>query len=274
MLNKVTLIAHRGFSTDAPENTLAAFDLALTHNYPDIEFDVQLSSDGVPVDIHDETLDRTTDGQGPVNESTLVEIKTLDAGSWFHPSYTGRRIPTLREVLLRYSGCANLHIELKSHEPELPGKVEELLNQTGWVHEALSQSKKEAAEAPVLVISSSDRNQVERSQAALHERIAHELIVEEASDESLEWAASHGLKSYHPPVNDITPDLVHKAHRHNLEIGGWWQDWDPDIVHDVAKAGARHAFVDSPLQANAALPTRNEVPMGVVHRLMWSASHA
>lgn len=272
MLNQVTLIAHRGFSTDAPENTLAAFDLALTNNFPDIEFDVQLSSDGVPVVIHDATLDRTTNGHGALNELTLSQIKVLDAGSWFSPSFTGSRVPCLREVLLRYSGCANLHIELKSNEPELPVKVAQLLIETGWVEEALAQSHNEAAQTPILVISSYDRDQVVRSQTNLHERIIHELLVEEVSDESLEWAADHGLKSYLPSVNDITPELVHKANELDLEIGGWWDNWDPTGVHGLAEAGARHAFVDSPLEARAALPTRPEMPMGVIQRLMWAAT--
>jgi len=272
MLDKVTLIAHRGFSTDAPENTLAAFDLALTNNYPDIEFDVQLSSDGVPVIIHDLTLDRTTSGHGLVNEHTAAQIQILDAGSWFDPSYQGSRVPTLSEVLLRYNGCANLHIELKSLEPELPGKVGQLLADTGWVQEALAQYNVENANAPVLVISSFDRDQVARSLQLLPERIIHELLVEEVSDESLEWAARHGLKSYHPLASDVTSELVDKAHLHHLEVGGWWNDWDPAIVTDIAEAGARHAFVNSPPQARAALPTRHELPLGVVQRMMWAAS--
>ena len=269
----VTLIAHRGFSADAPENTLAAFDMALTNNYPDIEFDVQLSSDGVPVVIHDSTLNRTTDGRGPVNEHTLAQIIILDAGSWFDSSYCDSGVPTLLEVLLRYSGCANLHIELKSNEPELPVKVAQLLNQTGWVAEALAQSKLEASRAPVLVISSFDRNQVERSRQALPKCIAHELLVLEVSEEGLEWAAEHGLKSYLPFVSDITPELVQRAHKRHLEVGGWWDSWDPAIIHDVAKAGARHAFVNSPPQARAALPVRIEMPMSVVQRIMRAANN-
>ncbi len=273
MLEKVNLIAHRGFSADAPENTLAAFDLALTNNYPDIEFDVQLSSDGVPIVIHDGSLDRTTNGHGLVKEHTLAQIKTLDAGSWFSPGFIGSRVPTLNEVLLRYSGCANLHIELKSHEPELPGKVARQLTETGWIQEALDQSNNQAAIAPVVVISSFDRAQVSRSRDILPERIVHELLVKEVSDESLNWAADHGLKSYHPSVRDITPELVRKARQHNLEVGGWWYDWDPTAMSGLAESGVRHAFVDSPLQASAFLPNHAEIPMGVIHRLMWAANH-
>ena len=116
------LIAHRGFSALAPENTLAAFDLALASDFRHIELDVQLTADGVPVVIHDDTLGRTTDGSGPVAGSTLGEIKGLDAGSWFpnavERGYVGLRVPTLEEVLRRYAGKAHLLVELKPESTE------------------------------------------------------------------------------------------------------------------------------------------------------------
>lgn len=92
------IIAHRGASDEAPENTLAAFERADRLD-ADIEFDVQLSADGVPVVIHDETLDRTTSGRGRVSEHTLRELRALDAGGWFSPRFRGERIPTLLETL-------------------------------------------------------------------------------------------------------------------------------------------------------------------------------
>jgi len=101
------IIGHRGASRDAPENTIAAFDLAIEQHADGIEFDVQLSKDGVPVVIHDPMLRRTTSGRGPVRGHTLAELKQLDAGFWFDrafparagPSYVGERIPTLAETL-------------------------------------------------------------------------------------------------------------------------------------------------------------------------------
>ena len=86
-----------------------------------IELDVQLTADGVPIIIHDATLDRTTDGFGPVTKATLGYIRGLDAGSWFSDqSYRGVGVPTLEEVLLRYSSEVHLHIELSSEvDPEI-----------------------------------------------------------------------------------------------------------------------------------------------------------
>jgi hypothetical protein len=83
------LIAHRGDSDGAPENTLAAFDRALSAGFAAFETDAQLTADGVPVLLHCEALGRTTDGVGAVADKTLQEIKALDAGSWFSPEHAG-----------------------------------------------------------------------------------------------------------------------------------------------------------------------------------------
>jgi len=92
-------VAHRGYSAVAPENTLPALAAAVLAGATLVEFDVRTTADGVPVVIHDRTVDRTTDGSGDVSELTLDEISALDAGSWFSPAYAGTRIPLLREVI-------------------------------------------------------------------------------------------------------------------------------------------------------------------------------
>jgi len=92
-------IAHRGASAAAPPNTLAAFRRAAELGADGVELDVHLSADGVPVVIHDFTVDATTDGTGPVAGLTLAQLKQLDAGSTFDPAFAGERIPTLEEVL-------------------------------------------------------------------------------------------------------------------------------------------------------------------------------
>ena len=93
------LIAHRGDSAAAPENTLRAIALAFDLGADMVEVDVHVSRDGVPVIIHDDTLEATTNGHGRVADHTLAELKTLDAGSWKGPAHVGERIPTLREAL-------------------------------------------------------------------------------------------------------------------------------------------------------------------------------
>lgn len=93
------LIAHRCGGALAPENTLAGLRIAARLGVKAVEFDAMLSSDGVPVVIHDETLERTTNGSGRVDETTATVLQTLDAGAWHHPAYAGERLPTLAATL-------------------------------------------------------------------------------------------------------------------------------------------------------------------------------
>ncbi|HSH25922.1 MAG TPA: glycerophosphodiester phosphodiesterase [Massilibacterium sp.] len=109
------IIAHRGSSKMCPENTMAAFYRALEDKSDGIELDVQLTKDQVPVVIHDETLNRTTNKKGYVTDYTWNELKRLNAGSWFHRSFTSEKIPSLEEVLQWI--CTKplfLNIELKN----------------------------------------------------------------------------------------------------------------------------------------------------------------
>ncbi|EMI14659.1 glycerophosphodiester phosphodiesterase [Bacillus stratosphericus LAMA 585] len=112
-MEQVYIIAHRGSSSAAPENTIAAFDVAVKQGADYIELDVQMTMDQHVVVIHDDTVDRTTNGNGLVKNYTLDQLKKLDAGSWFDQQYTNERIPTLQEILERYSQRIGLLIEIK-----------------------------------------------------------------------------------------------------------------------------------------------------------------
>ena len=108
------LIAHRGDSLNAPENTLAAFRMAAAKGSTSIEFDVMLTSDHHLVVFHDEYLERTTNGKGLISSTTLQSIRLLDAGSWFHKKFHAEKVPLLTEVIqwLIDSGLSG-NIELK-----------------------------------------------------------------------------------------------------------------------------------------------------------------
>ena len=108
------VIAHRGFSGVAPENTLAAFEKAIEAGADMIELDVLLSKDGHVVVIHDDTLDRTTNGTGPVDARTLSELQKLDAGSWFSGAFAGQRIPTLEQALQLAKNRILVNVEIKT----------------------------------------------------------------------------------------------------------------------------------------------------------------
>jgi glycerophosphoryl diester phosphodiesterase len=118
----VAVIAHRGASGHAPEHTFAAYDRALAMGADYIEQDLQMTADGELVVLHDETLDRTTDGTGRVDAVTLAQVRTLDAGAWFAPEFAGERVPTLDDVLARYGAGARYYIETKT-----PSGMEEKL---------------------------------------------------------------------------------------------------------------------------------------------------
>ncbi|MDG0812022.1 glycerophosphodiester phosphodiesterase [Cohnella rhizosphaerae] len=128
-------VAHRGWSGAAPENTMAAFRLALSEPAVEwIELDVHLSKDEIPVVIHDASLKRTTGVKARVRDKTAAELAALDAGGWFHRMYAGEGIPTLSQVLELTRGRCRLNIELKDGEPDrdlLARKVGELLQSQG-----------------------------------------------------------------------------------------------------------------------------------------------
>ena len=120
------IIGHRGASGYAPEHTFPSYDLAKGFGVDYLEQDLQMTSDGVLVVMHDPRLDRTTSGTGDVIAHTLEQIKELDAGAWFNAKFAGTQVPTLREVFERYGKDANYYIETKNPE-EAPGMEEKLL---------------------------------------------------------------------------------------------------------------------------------------------------
>lgn len=137
------IVAHRGASIEAPENTLAAFRAALDAGAPAVELDVHLAADGVPVVVHDDTLDRTTSGAGPVAERTSAEIARLDAGAWFHPRFAGERVPTLAQALDLLAGKCLVDIEVKTVDRPYPGlvaAVEERVRERGVVADVVVSS--------------------------------------------------------------------------------------------------------------------------------------
>jgi glycerophosphoryl diester phosphodiesterase len=124
------VLAHRGASAYAPENTLSAFRLALEMGADGFELDVTLSADGQPVVLHDDTLDRTTDGRGPAGRLTLTELRGLDAGyrGKFEDRFAGERLPTLDEALEAAGGRAIVNIELKRDRSRGPGLAQAVVD--------------------------------------------------------------------------------------------------------------------------------------------------
>lgn len=130
-MSKPAIFAHRGASGQFPENTMLAFEEALRSGVDGIELDVQLTKDGEVVIIHDEKVDRTTNGQGFVKDFTLAELEELDAGSWFSSKFAEQRLMTLDTVLAWMQEEGNhlrLNIELKNDQIQYIGLEEKVLS--------------------------------------------------------------------------------------------------------------------------------------------------
>ncbi|MBI3894013.1 MAG: glycerophosphodiester phosphodiesterase, partial [Candidatus Wallbacteria bacterium] len=138
------VIAHRGYSAVYPENTMRSFREAIAAGADAIEMDVQTTADGRLVVLHDDVLDRTSDGKGPVGALTLEQVKRLDAGRWKGARFAGERIPTLDEVLELSRGTGvGLVVEAKTPyalDPRLAGRIVELLDRAGVTSRTILQS--------------------------------------------------------------------------------------------------------------------------------------
>ena len=211
------IFAHRGSKGTHPENTLASFKEAVRVGSDGIELDVHLTKDGQLVVIHDETVDRTTNGTGEIRTLTLAEIKELDAGSWFHNKYAGEKIPTLEEVLLLLTELGfngQLNIELKTDVIQYKGLVEKC--------PALQSAK----DWPFAIVYSSFNpyTLVELKEANPSQEIG--LLFE-----SKEWAdkgdAMLEKESYHPDLKLL--DWAIEWNRNQLPLRVWTVNEDTDI---------------------------------------------
>ncbi|PKN89710.1 MAG: hypothetical protein CVU45_06265, partial [Chloroflexi bacterium HGW-Chloroflexi-7] len=140
---KTVIFAHRGACALAPENTFASFELAVTHQADAVELDAKLSKDGVVMVIHDPTLDRTTNGTGKVNEHTLAELKTLDAGTKFNAKFAGEKIPTLEEVFEAVGKKVLVNVELTNYsspKDDLIAKVADVVKRQNMQNRVLFSS--------------------------------------------------------------------------------------------------------------------------------------
>ena len=211
---KPDIVAHRGASGYAPENTIAAFDLAVKMKADYIEIDVQRTKDGKLILIHDTTVDRTTDGTGKVGDFTYEEIRRLDAGSWMSEEFRGEKVPTFEEVLKRYKGRTGILIELKS--PELyPGIEKEVANLLKAYHLDKPRNEK-------VIVQSFNFDSMKRADQLLPRMPIGVLINQAAdtTDEAIEQFSSYA-DYYNPSYRLVTEELVTKAHEEGMKIQSW-----------------------------------------------------
>jgi len=224
----VRAVAHRGASGYAPENTVAAFDLAVEMDAGGIETDLRLTRDGVVVLVHDPTVERITDGQGQVASLRFVDLQVLDAGRWFHPRFGGLRILDLRSFLKRYMGRTWLELELKAPEA-VDAALDEVQRVGMWDAVVFTSFQYAVLEAVRL-----------RAQWAqigwLVPRISHEAL-----------AAVGALRGVQicPAAETLTPEAVCLARSQGLWVRAWGVQDHASVRHIIA-CGADGATIDYP----------------------------
>lgn len=214
------IIAHRGYSARAPENTLAAMDAALDAGVRSLEWDVQIASCGTPVLFHDVHLGRTTNGAGPVRRRTLAQLQALDAGSWFSDAFAGELIPSLAEALERVADrVERVYCEIKGYrEMEDLDRIVDVTRSSGLMERTVFIS------LDFLVL---DRVS---SQAPGHP-IGYVVDDGEALSEAIVKARAHGTAFIDAGADFLLkrPDSAAAVSAAGLDLGVW-------TVNDVATA--------------------------------------
>ena len=224
------VIAHRGASSYAPENTLAAFDLALAMGVRHIELDVDMTSDGHIVVMHDDTVDRTTNGCGPVTSHTLAALRQLDAGSWFGEQFTNEQIPTLQEVLERYQGRAYLHTEIKGRSPLLSQRTADLIRLHGMQEQ--------------VTITSFQKVRLWEMRAYAPE-LPSGWLVGEVDETTIAQARALGVNQLCPRASTVTPALVQRLHAEGFVARAWGVTTE-ELMQQVVQSGADGMTVNFP----------------------------
>jgi glycerophosphoryl diester phosphodiesterase len=228
------IIAHRGGGTVAPENTLVALKVAASMGFGGVEFDVKLAKFGVPVLMHDDTLDRTTDASGPVVARDAAELRSLDAGIWFANEFAGEHVPTFEAAgaLCRSLGLwANVEIKPDDDNPEETGRIVAGMAARWW---------KDASPAPLL------SSFAEAALAAAREAapaLPRALLVDKVPADWPERVKALGCRALHCRHDGITPELVTAVHEAGLGILGYTVN-DPGRAYTLFEMGVDAVVTD------------------------------
>jgi glycerophosphoryl diester phosphodiesterase len=227
-------IAHRGFSGRYPENTLTSFLSAIELGCTWLECDVRRTRDGVFVVLHDETVDRTTNGTGRIGELTWDEIRNLDAGSWKSPEFVGVRVPRLVDLLDCISGKAQLVVELKVPPNEVQ-RIVDVLND----HEARTWCAVSAFDRESLEV-------VKRGDPGWRTTWLTRFA-DVSRDEAISRCVTSGIDTLAPLAREIDAALVEAAHEKGLLVRAWGvgEDKGPEL-HRLISLGVDGATTNHP----------------------------
>ena len=238
------IVAHRGLAGHAPENTMVAYGVALELGFG-LEVDLSLTADDQIVMIHDRSLERTTNGQGPVGETSLLELQALDAGSWFHPSFSDQRIPTLAETL----GFAQerrriptlIALDVRPSERPLEGDICQLVERYGLVEEVLA------------IGMTTHTPDVRRRFKEADPRFLTAIVTEaeewdEAiADDSADWLYTHIIPT------EQQASAAHKAGKRLFAARPRLKGIEPDAWRALHNVGVDAILCDYPLECRRAL---------------------
>ncbi len=230
------IFAHRGASAHAPENTLAAFELAVEQNADGIELDVKLSADGHVVVIHDATVDRTTGARGRVKDMSLADLRSLEAGNSFSQNFSGERIPTLEQVFEAVGKRTFINVELTNYTTPRDHLVES----------ACMLVKKFNLQKRVIFSSFYPPN-LSKAMSYLPE-VPRGLLAYTGILGA--WARSFGFafgkyQALHPNLKDVTPEQVQRVHRLKRRIHVWTVN-NPDDMRRLFGWGVDAVITDDP----------------------------
>ena len=230
------IFAHRGASAHAPENTLAAFGLALAQGADGIELDAKLSADGNVVVIHDATLDRTTRTHGRVQDLALADLRALDAGGFFSSKFASEKIPMLEEVFDAFGRNLFINVELTNYNTPRDHLVESVC----MLVKKFNLQKR-------VMFSSFYAANLSKAHSYLPEVPGGLLAYPSLMGA---WARSFGFAfgrytALHPYLNDVTPQQVQRAHRLKRRVHVWTVNAETDMRR-LFGWGVDGIFTDDP----------------------------
>jgi glycerophosphoryl diester phosphodiesterase len=238
------IIAHRGSSAHAPENTLAAFTLAADQGADAIELDVTLTRDGQVVVIHDDTLDRTTNGTGRVDQLLYAEITQYDAGVKFNGKFTGECVPLLSQVFDAVGQRVLINVEIKSTTIKTTGieaKVIDLIRRYGLIERVIVSSFN-----PLALIT--------LKRAEPHLACGLLYSPDEPIYLSRAWLAPliPNLDARHPRADTVTPEVVKQVHARGQKINVW-TILEPAKVQSLTAASVDGLIGNDPVMMRCAM---------------------
>lgn len=225
-------IAHRGASGYAPENTLAAYRRAVAQGVTFIETDLHLTRDAHFIAVHDETVERTTNGQGSVHQMTLAELRRLDAGSWFASEFMSERIPTLEEILeFAKKNDVVFYLELKPN------------GFWGGEHALISalRGANEIARCVIISFDAAILASLRKIEPTLMTGLLYDGSVERPFERSLEI----GARQLVVRGDLVSPNLLQQARKQDLQVVCWTVN-SPAHMRMLAAAGVDGIMTDYP----------------------------